>query len=377
MITLNNIPCYPVWQDIILSVEGTSIAAAESAEFEVVRGNKTLLSGTAVKRPGDAYISVRVNDVVSPWVRPRLVLSDAAQAGVDVDSMDTDAPGTMPLFQIVWRALDTAVSQNFYVYGDWSYDRKRGNLPAILASALAYDARIDGRFVQGQFILSTNLTAYTWTLLNTAWLPPFVAATVNRSGAGAGTYFFRVPVEPCDYVPQRYTESFTSDDGAISLSELQELKRDDALQVQEYIRRPYLGYSRYVLYYVNAYGGWDWFVIQGRAVESDAVTRREYTRQGSTVTLPGKIVERGRVLLQNQITKHLELHTHFLTDDEASRMHHLLESQEVYVHDLETDIIHPAIITTTQAPVKTYKNEGHRLFSYQIDLDIATEFGRR
>ncbi len=389
MITLNDVPCYPIWQDIILSVEGTSISAVESADFEVVRGNKTLLSGTAVKRPGDAYISVRVNDVVSPWVRPRLALKPSSwTVWCDDDSADVNETGLMPMFQIVWRALDTAVSQNFYVFADWSFDRKRtydfvrGEYNRMVAPSSVLSDLIDGIIDPRQIMMFSYLIGDVGTF-NVGNGPgggySGIGATRGDPGSptpGPATYYCRVSalnygIYATPYFTLEAVREIWSDPTHFTRY------KDSVITGLRLVSDVSDACPRYVLYYVNAYGGWDWFVIQGKTVESDTINRAEYTRRGRTAMQEGNVVERGRVVLQNQVTKHLELHTHFLTNDEASRMHHLLESQDVYVHDLETDIVTPAIITTTQAPVKTYKNEGHRLFSYQIDLDIATEFGRR
>jgi hypothetical protein len=60
-----------------------------------------------------------------------------------------------------------------------------------------------------------------------------------------------------------------------------------------------------------------------------------------------------------------------MTDDEASRMHHLLESTEVYLHNLEDDTIIPVNITNNSCEFKTFTNNGKKKFNYEIDVELA------
>lgn len=48
-------------------------------------------------------------------------------------------------------------------------------------------------------------------------------------------------------------------------------------------------------------------------------------------------------------------------------MHHLLESTNVYLHNLESNTIEPIIITNTNCEYKTYTNNGKKVVYYMIE----------
>lgn len=356
MIYYNTYPCFPLWADIVQSTDATGIAGLDRATVDVYLGEDTpLFSGVVVKRPGDTYLRVRLNDIVAPYVR-------AEVAGLTGDGCIVDAT-TMPLFKISWQG--GTLVRRFYVFGDCSWDRSRvyesqPENPQSQNSVLS--ALIDGKVVRGQQVLFTSLLSssmgayrevtyhgqYRYALFKT------VPRGEDTGTKGPGTFHMAVADFP-DSPRGLYSFWFTNQDdpgGYYGIVEGVELVDVCA---------------RYVLYYLNAYGGWDWFVIQGRVTEKDSLTRTEYNRRPVTADA----MSRGRDVLQVEVTKSLEMHTHWLTDDEASRVHHLTESPAVYVHDLVTDIISPAVLTGSTHENKTYKGQGGRLVSYAIQLDMA------
>jgi hypothetical protein len=131
--------------------------------------------------------------------------------------------------------------------------------------------------------------------------------------------------------------------------------------------------SRYVLYYVNAYGGWDSLLIEGNHSISDNLTR--HTRE--TEYDNRSIQNRGVHNYVNEISKTMTLHTSWLSDDESSRMHHLLNSTNVFLGDLVTGQMIPVILTNTTTEYKTYKGNGGRLVNYAINVEFAQERIRR
>jgi hypothetical protein len=58
-------------------------------------------------------------------------------------------------------------------------------------------------------------------------------------------------------------------------------------------------------------------------------------------------------------------------------MHHLLNSTDVYLHDLERGIILPVVLDASSTPYKTYKGEGGKLVNYSIEVSIAQTRMRR
>ena len=130
---------------------------------------------------------------------------------------------------------------------------------------------------------------------------------------------------------------------------------------------------KYALYYRNAYGGVDVFLIEGNHKEVDNLTRhtREVEYDNSDV------MNRGRQNYVNEISKSLILHTSWLTDEEASRMHHLLNSNEVYLYDIPNEKMIPVILKNTTTEYKTYKSNGCKLVDYAIEVEFANKRVRR
>lgn len=122
----------------------------------------------------------------------------------------------------------------------------------------------------------------------------------------------------------------------------------------------------YCLYYCNAYGGWDSLLIKGNAVKKDKIGSNYYTKSFNNNTTE---FEKNKYL--NTINTEYQLYTDWFTDDEQSRLHHLLESTEVYLHNLNTDKIEPVNITNTQCEYKTFTNNGKKKFYNTINVEVA------
>lgn len=121
------------------------------------------------------------------------------------------------------------------------------------------------------------------------------------------------------------------------------------------------------LYYLNAAGGWDAFLIQGKALRTDKFTQGDYYKSFDNTT-----IEFGKKRWLNEIRPSWELHTSYLTDEQAERLvRNLLPSTQVYLHDLVNDIYYPVNITDTQAEYKTYANQGNKLVAYTIKVEAS------
>ena len=122
----------------------------------------------------------------------------------------------------------------------------------------------------------------------------------------------------------------------------------------------------YCLYYSNAYGGWDSLLIDGNVKKSDKISSKYYTQDYKNTTIKSE-----KTKFTNIITTDYVLHTGWFNDDEQSRLHHLLESTEVYLHDLNTDEIVPVNITNTTCEYKTFTNNGKKKFNNTINVEVA------
>lgn len=130
---------------------------------------------------------------------------------------------------------------------------------------------------------------------------------------------------------------------------------------------------RYMLYYLNAMGGWDFLLIEGKDKQTDNYTRhtigQAYNNDQSR--------NRGTRNYRNDIARKWELHTLWIDDEGAKNMHHLLGSTDVYLYDMQEQQLHPVTLNNSSCEYKTYKNNGNQLVRYDIEATLAQNITRR
>ena len=122
--------------------------------------------------------------------------------------------------------------------------------------------------------------------------------------------------------------------------------------------------ARYALYYLNAYGGWDSFLITGDVTKTDKLKQYNYNKSFNNNTIQ---FEKGRYIVETET--YWKMYTGILSDEEAENLvSNLLNTTTLYIHDLEDNKIIPAIISNTSNVYKTYKNNNEEPISYEIEL---------
>lgn len=122
--------------------------------------------------------------------------------------------------------------------------------------------------------------------------------------------------------------------------------------------------AQYALYYLNAKGGWDAFLIEGSSERTDKISRHQYNKSYNNQT-----IEYEKNTYISEISTSWKLNTGLLDDAQAHNMcWNLLASNRVYLHDLEADKIIPVVITNTQNIYRTYKNNNQQPIQYEIDV---------
>lgn len=124
----------------------------------------------------------------------------------------------------------------------------------------------------------------------------------------------------------------------------------------------------YCLYYCNAFGGWDSLLIKGNVVKTDKISSHYYKKEYNN-----KTYQFGKTKYLNVITPTYKLYTDWFNDEEQSKMYHLYESTEVYLHNLVTNKIEPVNITDTECVYKTFTNNGKKKFYNTINVEVAQE----
>lgn len=120
--------------------------------------------------------------------------------------------------------------------------------------------------------------------------------------------------------------------------------------------------SDYVLYYLNARGGWDAFAYTGKCTRTDTV--KQYTFNHFFDNNNNDEFEVGRYAAE--ITPQWELNTGILTE-EQSRIyaHHLASSNKAYLHILSEGRILPVVIADNSIVYKDDDSEGNNVITHR------------
>lgn len=131
----------------------------------------------------------------------------------------------------------------------------------------------------------------------------------------------------------------------------------------------------YCLYYINEKGGWCWLLVEGSATKSIAYTRDTYEENYYNATdtytaLPANTGVRNYNTVKQESWK---LNTGYLTDIQSEKMQQFFSSNQVYLHDLNKNIIYPVMIDNKSIDVKTFKNQGRQMFNYTMNVKACNK----
>ena len=333
----------PIWKDYYVN-----LGTADSTQFRILVGEDVIYTGKAYKRPGQSNNQIRINDICADFLEnvfPKLVGTTFTEAEYVSFVVQTLSGET-------WSTKATVQFDN-----DWSYDYDYN--PATMGMAFPVNGHIDLR----QWVVFTAYNAKT------------ITATIKLTNGDS--FDVLIPVEISDDFNADFNNDFSQSVRAsqtgTAVFNLSQWGDVESVTIGDKVFKVVNSCNKYVLYFLNAYGGWDSLLIEGNHSEVDNLTRHmretEYDNRN--------VQNRGTHNYVNEIVKTLTLHTSWLSDDESSRMHHLLNSTNVYLGDLNSGKMIPVVLTDTQTDYKTYKGNGGRLVNYSINVTIAQERVRR
>lgn len=128
--------------------------------------------------------------------------------------------------------------------------------------------------------------------------------------------------------------------------------------------------ARFVLYYVNPWGGFDWFPAEAKYEIKDNLRSYNYIQNYNNTTY-----EFGDCKYLSEIDRHYILTTRWLKQEESDRMWYLLESTKVYLHDLQEDKLMPVLITDNTVTHKR-KDRGNKIIQYTFDVKLSQQMER-
>ena len=121
--------------------------------------------------------------------------------------------------------------------------------------------------------------------------------------------------------------------------------------------------AKYAIYYLNPLGGWDQLLIEGKVVKTTKLENKTFKRKFDNNTNEFQ----NKHYLKNLTTSY-KFTTGYLTDEQAKLMPNLIETTKAYLCELDTNTYIPVLINNNSVDIKTYRNQGRKLFTYTIDV---------
>lgn len=339
----------PIWKDYPITL-GSADSVAYRVRLDDAAG-EIVYQGRAYMRPDESEVSVRINDIAADFYAGTLpALSQAAFEAL-----------TLPLTFYVetydevneeWTEAETVQFLN-----DWSYDPTFN--PVTMGLSHPITGRIDGR----QWLVYTALNDSS------------VDMVLHYKDGTTGTVV--VPIEISDDFNDDFNSDFArsarSAGSGTAVFDLSAWTGVDYITIGN-ARYDIIGDCyHYALYYRNAFGGWDTLLLEGNCSRRDSLTRhvagQGYDNRNTQ--------NRGISNYANELAPMWTLRTGILDDTAGQMMHHLLNSPDVFLYDIDTDTMRPVTIEDTETEYLAYKTDGHQPVQYTITARIAAEFVRR
>lgn len=307
---------YPIWKDYIISV------VAEVVEFSVYYDNNEIYNGKAYRKPNAQSIEIKINDICADFLHR---------------SLPENFPNNVELitpyffnFEVATRTNDgtEATTEIQFVY-DWSFD-------------YLYDTNTE-RLITAPILRKIPQGA------------PFIISSTAEFTINELPYQIELP--------NMLTVSTRAEGESISVSTREE----------EIVYEVVGGCHRYMLYYLNAYGGWDFLLVEGKEQQTDNYGRHTIEQTYNN----NQSRNRGTRNYRNDIARKWVLHTLWIDDAGARNMHHLLGSTDVYLYDMQDEQLYPITIANTSCEYKSYRNNGNQLTRYDIEATLAQNLTRR
>lgn len=310
----------PIWKDYYVTLGNIS-----QSDYSIAYNGNTIFSGTAYRRPDETALRIRINDVCADYLES-FMFDPAKQVNL------TGGVGTFSVYDGSGYLVEEVEFVN-----DWCYLEH-----PIATLATPITGEVDARQVLpftrygDENIVATLLFADGTTS----------QATIPASTAGSHIVT-----------------------GVFDLSDYSNLKRITIAGIDYKVMD---GCNRYALCYINALGGWDTLLVKGLSFKSADIDRKVHTLDYDNRNPQN----RGMVNFYNGINERITCNTGYMNDAQSDRIHHLLESVEVYLYDIAEQTFRPVVINDTSFEYKLHAKEGQPV-NYTINMTIAQNRTRR
>lgn len=301
----------------------------EYLEYSIKKDENVIFYGKSYKRPGDTFIEFRLNDVFENYLSNSITIKD--------DS-------TLNLLDGYVLKANLSINNgnvDYTVINNWAYEDIPGienfTKSTFISDPISTDVDPRQYFLSSIITNKTDKNPVRYKFDNTQYSP-----TVD---AGINGYYFMKRVGDINKI------TATIGDNIMTYN--------------------VVNCYNYVLYYKNAFGGWDSLLLKANVKQSDELSYETYKKY------PNSFTDFSRVTYMTTITPTWTLYTGILTDKQAEKMYHLITSNEVYLHNLIKDEITPVNIDNNVFEHKSYKNNGNKMFQYEINCTASQDKYRK
>lgn len=317
-----------IWKDVEFNFGG-----AQTVSYTIYYGDELIFSGKAWKRPGEVSNKILVNKICQDYL---------AQTFLDLNSVAWEVNTK----DFTLRNGDgTQVYHTYRFVNDWSYSED------FSTGLLSHPILNKQRAVRGQM--------FPFSLFGAG---EQVKVEYGVSYKDGYTDKFGNPIE--DWWSTEYiTKGVSTDFFIVAYRDAAHINSvwigDDTYQLEEACAIPY------VMYYLNPWGGFDWFPILGKVSMKDSLTQYTYQKNFNNTSIGF-----GKMRYLSEINKGYQLNTGWLKQEESDRMWYLLQSNVVYLHDIKANKIMPVIITDTETEHKQ-RTRAHKLINYTFNVELS------
>lgn len=321
----------PIWKDYYVNFGNVT-----SVDYEIrLTDGTTIFSGRSYRRPNETSLQVKINDICADYLESLQMNTEEGFASNDVATE----------FR-VFNSSGTLIKSVTFV-NDWSYDYDRKDT-GVLSDPI-------NRIFDVRMPLLYSISKAQTILIE--------AQDTNADFSIDFSSDFHIGND-------RMWEVVAESAGTLTLRNIFE---HGEVKVGSLLYTGLRSCCTHAMYYINAYGGWDFLLLEGRTIEKDSYTRQQHQREYNNAD----VQDRGTKNQLNEVVKSYVLHTGWMKNNEAAKMHHLLGSTEVYLYDLEKGRMIPVVITDNECKYKTFQNEDGKLVEYEINVNVAKQMIRR
>lgn len=325
-VIIMNSDVLPVWKNNLLGLN-TEIGSNVKYSVVDVSSNNILYSGRIVKLPNGGVVGIDISKIVGNYLSNHF--PNTLPEGLRLNDID-DYAKTVNIY------VNNNLNNTLTIYNSWGYD----DIPYTNIISDPIRKVVDKRqlFVCSVYNPTTESATVRYQLKNGN-------NTTNRATITANNN----------------KQVLITDNGLKNTSYNEIVIGKLKYKIIE-------SCNEWCLYYSNAYGGWDSLLVNGNVLKNDKITSHYYKQAFNNTTYE---FEKTKYL--NVINSSYVLYTDWFNDDEQSRLYHLLESTEVYLHNMVTGEFLPVNITNTNCDYKTFTNNGKKKWYNTINVEVAQE----